>query len=64
MRSLQARLTGDERLRGIVDELHSATVLDFWQWAFSNLRANDTMSAEEFTQKAKILIQEAGIAKG
>lgn len=33
------RWTGSERLKGL--ELGDATVVDFWRWAFGNLRMND-----------------------
>ena len=35
------RLTGQEKLLSNVLDLPDSTVLDFWQWAFSDLRAND-----------------------
>lgn len=38
---LPSNLTGDERLANAPFDLHDATILAFWQWAFSNLRANN-----------------------
>lgn len=35
------KLTGNERLQSEISELHESTVLDFWQWAFSDLQANN-----------------------
>ncbi len=35
------RLTGEEFLTGVQLNLSDNTVLDFWQWAFSDLQANN-----------------------
>lgn len=35
------KLTGNERLQSEIPELHGSTILDFWQWAFSDLQANN-----------------------
>ncbi len=34
-------LTGDEKLTGFEFDQGDASVLDFWRWAFSDLRFND-----------------------
>lgn len=41
MESLQNRLNGNECLHNSILDLKNDTVLDFWQWAFSNLQANN-----------------------
>lgn len=35
------RLSGNESLNNLTSYLRNATVLDFWQWAFSDLQANN-----------------------
>lgn len=37
---MTARLRGNERLKGLSAPVTGATALDFWRWAFSDLRQN------------------------
>ncbi|MCP4367843.1 MAG: hypothetical protein GY797_06990 [Deltaproteobacteria bacterium] len=39
--NLPSGLNGNEHLHPLIQGLKNDTVLDFWQWAFSNLQAND-----------------------
>lgn len=49
------RLMGSEQIHGDVGDLDDATVLDFWQWAFSNLCANNIRGIFAEWMVAKLL---------
>ncbi len=53
-------LTGDEGLSGGGLDLSDAKVLDFWQWAYSNLKANDVRGVLAEWLVAKIVGLELG----
>jgi len=53
--NLPGRLNGNERLYAIIQGLKNDTVLDFWQWAFSNLRANNVRGVFAEWLVAKLL---------
>ena len=61
MSERREQLTGTEAMLNDEIGLQDATVLDFWQWAFSDLRANDVRGVLAEWLVAKLLGLDLGI---